>query len=74
MFSEDGLIYTAQISDIDYEKGTCVVKYKNYGNEEEHKLSDIMQPSVKIQRTGHGHTSASEVRTRLETQFSVGPF
>ncbi|XP_041368999.1 survival motor neuron protein-like [Gigantopelta aegis] len=60
VFSEDGLIYTGQITDIDYDKGTCVVKYKNYGNEEEHKLSDILLPSVKIKRTGIGHSSASE--------------
>ncbi|KAK7173492.1 hypothetical protein R3I93_003343 [Phoxinus phoxinus] len=42
VWSEDGNLYTATISSIDQEKGTCVVLYTDYGNEEEQNLSDLL--------------------------------
>lgn len=41
-WSEDGNLYSATISSIDQEKGTCVVLYTEYGNEEEQNLSDLL--------------------------------
>lgn len=41
-WSEDGNLYAATISSIDQEKGTCLVIYTDYGNEEEHKISDLL--------------------------------
>nr|XP_006004450.2 PREDICTED: survival motor neuron protein 1-like [Latimeria chalumnae]XP_014349007.1 PREDICTED: survival motor neuron protein 1-like [Latimeria chalumnae] len=42
MWSEDGKIYPATISSIDWKKGTCVVIYTGYGNKEEQNLSDLL--------------------------------
>ncbi|XP_033750505.1 survival motor neuron protein 1-like [Pecten maximus] len=42
VFSEDGLIYDAEILSVDEETSTCFVRYKGYGNEEEHNLSDLL--------------------------------
>lgn len=41
-WSEDGLLYAAIIASIDEKKGTCVVVFKGYGNEEEQKLEDLL--------------------------------
>lgn len=41
-WSEDGNLYAATISSIDHEKGTCVVFYTDYSNEEEQNLSDLL--------------------------------
>ncbi|MFT7813644.1 survival motor neuron protein 1-like isoform X1 [Arapaima gigas] len=44
-WSEDGNLYSATISSIDHEKGTCVVVYTDYGNEEEQNLADLLSDS-----------------------------
>ncbi|XP_054905287.1 survival motor neuron protein 1 [Poeciliopsis prolifica] len=41
-WSEDGQLYVATISSIDQERGTCVVVYTGYGNEEEQNLDDLL--------------------------------
>ncbi|KAF3695925.1 Survival motor neuron protein 1 [Channa argus] len=41
-WSEDGQLYAATISSIDEKKGTCIVLYAGYGNEEEQKLEDLL--------------------------------
>ncbi|KAM4577887.1 survival motor neuron protein 1 [Fundulus diaphanus] len=41
-WSEDGQLYAATISSIDHQRGTCVVVYTGYGNEEEHNLEDLL--------------------------------
>uniref|UniRef100_A0A8C8E282 Survival of motor neuron 1, telomeric n=1 Tax=Oryzias sinensis TaxID=183150 RepID=A0A8C8E282_9TELE len=41
-WSEDGQLYAATISSIDWIKGTCVVVYTGYGNEEEQNLEDLL--------------------------------
>ncbi|XP_068560311.1 survival motor neuron protein 1 [Cebidichthys violaceus] len=41
-WSEDGQLYAATISFIDEKKGTCVVVYTEYGNEEEQNLEDLL--------------------------------
>ncbi|XP_068461033.1 survival motor neuron protein 1 [Clinocottus analis] len=41
-WSEDGQLYAATISFIDEKRGTCVVVYTEYGNEEEQNLEDLL--------------------------------
>lgn len=41
-WSEDGQLYAATISSIDEDRGTCVVVFKGYGNEEEQNLEDLL--------------------------------
>lgn len=41
-WSEDGLIYPATITSIDEKRSTCVVVFKEYGNEEEQNLEDLL--------------------------------
>lgn len=41
-WSEDGQLYTATISSIDEKRGTCIVVYTGYGNEEEQNLDDLL--------------------------------
>ncbi|XP_008335026.1 survival motor neuron protein 1 isoform X1 [Cynoglossus semilaevis] len=42
-WAQDGQLYPATISSIDKLRGTCLVVYKDYGNEEEQKLGDLLQ-------------------------------
>lgn len=44
VWSEDGNVYPATITSINWKKGTCVVVYTGYGNREEQKLSDLLPP------------------------------
>lgn len=41
-WSEDGQLYAATIISIDEERGTCVVVFTGYGNEEEQNLEDLL--------------------------------
>ncbi|XP_060073615.1 survival motor neuron protein 1-like [Ylistrum balloti] len=50
VFSEDGLIYDADILSVDEETSTCFVRYKGYGNEEEHNLSDLLLPTGRLRK------------------------
>lgn len=43
-WSEDGKLYQATITSINWKKGTCVVVYTGYGNREEQYLSDLLPP------------------------------
>lgn len=42
VFSEDGLIYNAEIIEMFDHNNTCVVRYMDYGNEEEQYLTDLL--------------------------------
>lgn len=41
-WSEDGQLYAATIVSIDEERGTCVVVFTGYGNEEEQSMEDLL--------------------------------
>ncbi|KAK2706888.1 survival motor neuron protein 1-like [Artemia franciscana] len=43
LYSEDGLLYEAEISYIDEVAGTCIVKFVGYENEEEVSLKSLMR-------------------------------
>ncbi|XP_062873554.1 survival motor neuron protein 1 [Trichomycterus rosablanca] len=70
-WSEDGNLYTATITSIDVQKGTCVVCYTDYGNEEEQNLSDLLTdiPEVDIEakQTVDGKESSTEESDRSST-------
>ncbi|XP_073480501.1 survival motor neuron protein isoform X1 [Aquarana catesbeiana] len=44
IWSEDGNLYPATISSIDAKRGTCIVVYTGYGNNEEQNLTDLRFP------------------------------
>lgn len=41
-WSEDGQLYAATISSIDEKRGTCIVTYTDYGNEEVQNIEDLV--------------------------------
>lgn len=41
-WSEDGQLYTATISSINEKRGTCIVVFTDYGNEEEQNLEELL--------------------------------
>ncbi|XP_053726771.1 survival motor neuron protein 1 [Synchiropus splendidus] len=63
-WSEDGQLYTAIISSIDEKKGTCVVLYRDYGNEEEQKLEDLL--SDISEEEDNSKTKANEAESSTE--------
>nr|XP_034956018.1 survival of motor neuron protein-like [Zootoca vivipara] len=66
VWSEDGNVYQATISSINWKKGTCVVVYTGYGNKEEQNLSDLLPPT---DTEGTNEKSAAE--NENETQYST---
>lgn len=44
VWSEDGNLYPATVSSVDTKRGTCVVVYTGYGNNEEQNLTDLRFP------------------------------
>ncbi|XP_030899452.1 survival motor neuron protein isoform X2 [Melopsittacus undulatus] len=42
VWSEDGNVYLATIASINHKRGTCVVTYTGYGNQEEKSLTDLL--------------------------------
>ncbi|KFQ17963.1 Survival motor neuron protein, partial [Merops nubicus] len=42
VWSEDGNVYQATIVSINQKRGTCIVAYVGYGNQEEQKLSNLL--------------------------------
>lgn len=49
-WSEDGQLYPATISSIDQTRGTCVVVYTDYGNEEEQNLEDLLSEISEVEK------------------------
>ncbi|XP_062368913.1 survival motor neuron protein isoform X2 [Cinclus cinclus] len=45
VWSEDGNLYLATIASINQKRGTCVVTYTGYGNQEEQNLADLLPPA-----------------------------
>lgn len=60
VWSEDGNLYLATITSINQKRGTCVVTYTGYGNQEEQNLSDLLPPPSDETVNGMGHSG--EVR------------
>ncbi|NXE08299.1 SMN protein, partial [Lophotis ruficrista] len=60
VWSEDGNVYLATIVSINQKRGTCVVTYTGYGNQEEQNLSDLLPPAS--DETVNGMGSSGEGR------------
>ncbi|RWS09467.1 survival motor neuron protein-like isoform X1 [Dinothrombium tinctorium] len=75
VYSEDKCEYEAQIVDICKDRGTCIVRYIGYGNEEEQLLTDLMpskgKSSRKIQEKAAREVIMNETSTPEHHQFTI---
>ncbi|NXD28104.1 SMN protein, partial [Spelaeornis formosus] len=69
-WSEDGNLYLATIASINQKRGTCVVTYTGYGNQDEHNLSDLLPPISNETVNGMGHSGENENETPYSTDES----
>lgn len=63
VYSEDGRLYDAVITSVSPNRGTCMVKYRGYGNEEEQMLKDLV-PST----NGNRNANISEAESDLPSE------
>ncbi|NXO87540.1 SMN protein, partial [Sitta europaea] len=70
VWSEDGNLYLATIASINQKRGTCVVTYTGYGNQEEQNLSDLLPPASDETVNGMGHSGENENETPYSTDES----
>ncbi|NXB20575.1 SMN protein, partial [Rhagologus leucostigma] len=70
VWSEDGNLYLATIASINQKRGTCVVTYTGYGNQEEQNLSDLLPPPSDETVNGMGHSAENENETPYSTDES----
>ncbi|NXD85598.1 SMN protein, partial [Halcyon senegalensis] len=67
VWSEDGNVYQATVVSINQKRGSCVVTYTGYGNQEEQHLSDLLPLTHDETENGMG----SPVENEKETPFST---
>ncbi|NXC24752.1 SMN protein, partial [Campylorhamphus procurvoides] len=70
VWSEDGNLYLATIASINQKRGTCVVTYTGYGNQEEQNLSDLLPPASDETVDGTGNSGENENETPYSTDES----
>ncbi|NXG53255.1 SMN protein, partial [Psilopogon haemacephalus] len=70
VWSEDGNIYLATITSINQKRGTCVITYTGYGNQEEQNLADILLPTSNGRLDGMGNSGQNENGTPYSTDES----
>ncbi|NWU42853.1 SMN protein, partial [Hylia prasina] len=70
VWSEDGNLYLATIASINQKRGTCVVTYTGYGNQEEKNLSDLFPPSSDETVNEMGHSGENGNETPYSTDES----
>ncbi|NXW73360.1 SMN protein, partial [Hirundo rustica] len=70
VWSEDGNLYLATIASINQKKGTCVVTYTGYGNQEEQNLSDLLPPAGDETVNEMGHSGENGNETPYSTDES----
>ncbi|NWS45014.1 SMN protein, partial [Probosciger aterrimus] len=70
VWSEDGNVYLATIASINYKRGTCVVTYTGYGNQEEQSLTDLLPPATDETVNGMGSSGENENETPYSTDGS----
>ncbi|KAI1900392.1 hypothetical protein AGOR_G00049480 [Albula goreensis] len=56
-WSVDGNLYSATVTSIDEEKGSCTVVYTDYGNKEEQSLADLQSENCEVEVDGAGKTT-----------------
>lgn len=69
VYTEDNILYDAEILSVDTDNETCVVCYVGYGNEEEKKLSELKVMSRKSQK--QNMTSDLDVGIEFTTYGSI---
>ncbi|NXX21866.1 SMN protein, partial [Podargus strigoides] len=69
-WSADGNVYLATIASINQKRGTCIVTYTGYGNQEEQNLSDLLPPGSCETIDGMGHAGENENETPYSTDES----
>ncbi|KAK7934138.1 hypothetical protein WMY93_005034 [Mugilogobius chulae] len=62
-WSEDGQLYAATITSIDEKRGTCIVTYTEYGNEEEQNLEDLVSDISEVDEDANSKTNEAESST-----------
>ncbi|NXV70684.1 SMN protein, partial [Atlantisia rogersi] len=70
VWSEDGNMYLATVVSINQKRGTCVVTYTGYGNQEEQNLSDLLPPTSDETVNGMGSSGENENETPYSTDES----
>ncbi|NXD95289.1 SMN protein, partial [Chaetorhynchus papuensis] len=70
VWSEDGNLYLATIASINQKRGTCVVTYTGYGNQEEQNLADLLPPPSDETVNGMGPSGENENETPYSTDES----
>ncbi|XP_053150859.1 survival of motor neuron protein-like [Hemicordylus capensis] len=70
VWSEDGNVYQATITSINWKKGTCIVVYTGYGNKEEQYLSDLLPPVDAEGTTDERSAAENEYETQYSTDES----
>ncbi|NXR10498.1 SMN protein, partial [Semnornis frantzii] len=70
VWSEDGNMYLATITSINQKRGTCVITYVGYGNQEEQNLADLLPPSSNERVDGMGNFGENENDTPCSTDES----
>ncbi|NWT53562.1 SMN protein, partial [Erythrocercus mccallii] len=70
VWSEDGNLYLATIASINQKRGTCVVTYTGYGNQEEQNLSDLLPPTSDETVNEMGHSGENGNETPYSTDES----
>ncbi|KAM6035555.1 survival motor neuron protein isoform 1-T1 [Theristicus caerulescens] len=70
VWSEDGNVYLATIASINQKRGTCVVTYTGYGNQEEQSLSDLIPAASDETVNGMGNSGENENETPYSTDES----
>ncbi|XP_061585929.1 survival motor neuron protein 1 [Cololabis saira] len=71
-WSEDGLLYPATISSIDHKRGTCIVVFMGYGNEEEQNLEDLLSEISEVDEESNSKVGEVESTTE-ESDRSTTP-
>ncbi|XP_051962454.1 survival motor neuron protein 1 [Xyrauchen texanus] len=74
LWSEDGNLYAATILSIDHEKGTCVVFYSDYGNEEEQNLNDLLTEASDLDEETQKAADVQVKETESSTEESDRSF
>ncbi|NXH73879.1 SMN protein, partial [Hydrobates tethys] len=70
VWSEDGNVYLATIASVNRKRGTCIVTYTGYGNQEEQNLSDLIPPPSDETVSGMGNSGENESETPYSTDES----
>uniref|UniRef100_A0A8K9UPR5 Survival of motor neuron 1, telomeric n=1 Tax=Oncorhynchus mykiss TaxID=8022 RepID=A0A8K9UPR5_ONCMY len=70
-WSKDGNLYAATISSIDEQRGTCIVVFTHYGNEEEQNLRDLLIESSEVDEEAPSKVKEAESSTEESDRSSA---